>query len=99
MLPQGERLSAEKVRMTLKNGKVLRTPGLVVRYLPAHSSAVAVVVSKKVAKGAVTRNAIRRAVYQALPRPLPLVQVVFMVQKQAPDYKADIQTICSKLSS
>lgn len=54
-------------------------------------------VSKKVARLAVTRNKLRRAGYQALP-PLPRgVHVVFFIQK-ADFQTADILSLCSKLS-
>lgn len=100
MLRKAARLRADEVRLVLKNGKTLRTENIVVKYIDAPQSKVAVVVSKKVAKNAPRRNAIRRTLYDSLPRPLPTgVMLVLLVQKNVPDFSADIKTICSKLFS
>ena len=98
MLPKKHRLGAAEVRTVLKHGKVLRTPSLALKYSESSSSKVAAVVSKKVAKGAAGRNAIRRALYHQLPSPLPRAHMVFLVQKNILDFSSDLKIVCSKLS-
>lgn len=99
MLPARKRLAAAEVREILKSGKTARAGHLLMKYCPARAGAAAVVVSKKVAKSAVARNRIRRSVYRNLARVLPAKShVVILVQKNMPEYSADIKTLCSKLS-
>lgn len=66
MFRKKHRLSRAAFTHTLKTG--VRTPhayfGLI--YLPHHKNAVSVVVSKKIARGAVSRNIIRRRILHAL---------------------------------
>lgn len=84
----------------LKKGRPLRASNLTVKYIEGQGGKAAVVVSKKIARTAVRRNAIRRSIYGALPRPFPSgAHVVFLVQKSILDYTSDIKTICSKLFS
>ena len=100
MLPKRNRLGAAEVRRTLKEGKTLRTPNLALKHAEGGGSGAAVVVSKKVARTAVRRNTIRRAIYRAIPHPLPPhTSLVFLVQKNSADYTGDIKTLCSKLFS
>lgn len=100
MLKGQNRLRSGEVRAVLKDGRVLRGVSLTAKYIQADGSKMAVVVSKKIAKTAVRRNIIRRAVYSALPSPLPpRTWAVFLVQKNVPDYTSDIKTLCSKLFS
>ena len=99
MLPARKRLAAAEVREILKSGKTLRVGYLLLKYCPARAGAAAVVVSKKVAKSAVTRNRIRRSIYRELARAFPATtHIVVLVQKNVPEYSADIETICLKLS-
>lgn len=99
MLPARKRLAAAEVREILKSGKAVRSGHLLLKYCPARSGAAAVVVSKKVAKSAVARNRIRRSIYRELARALPATKhIVILVQKNMPEYSADIETLCSKLS-
>lgn len=98
MLPKSKRIGAAEVREILKNGRALRAQSVFVRFLPHQKGAAAVVVSKKVAKTAVARNKIRRAIYQSLEKKLPNAHMVFMVQKHVTNYTDDIASICSKLS-
>jgi ribonuclease P protein component len=100
MLSKSNRLSSPEVRAVLKNGRTLRTPNLVVKYIRGEKSKIAVVVSKKIARSAVKRNAIRRAVYRVLSHSLPpRNSAVLLVQKDTSDFSPDIKTLCSKLSS
>ena len=57
------------LRGVYQRGKTIRVPQMTLRYATRDSSKpyrVAVVVSKKVSKSAVTRNRIRRRVYEAV---------------------------------
>ena len=67
MLPRTARIGTQGLKEVISTGKSLRTIFLSIKYLSSGESLqCAVVVSKKVAKGAVERNCIRRAVYRAL---------------------------------
>ena len=67
MLAKTRRLGTEEVREVLARGRSQRGTTLSVKTLPTASPfRCAVVVSKKVAKTAVIRNKVRRAVYRAL---------------------------------
>lgn len=61
------------VRFTYKNGKTIRTPkmSLVFADNSRNHQRFAVVISKKVIKSAVGRNAVRRRVYEAIRLVLP----------------------------
>ena len=89
MLPKRERLTAEEVRLVLSEGRSIRGGAFcsLKTYKNKEKSAAAVVVSKKVAKSAVVRNALRRAVYASLP-PLPknTLVVVFVQKKPIEDF-------------
>ena len=97
MLPKSRRLSAREVSAVLKAGKSRRAGGVSVKYLPSPRGKAAMVVSKKVARLAVTRNRLRRAGYAALPSALPPVHAVFFIQ-QREFKKEDILSLCSMLS-
>ena len=98
MLPKRSRLTAQQVEEVLKSGKTARLAGLSAKYMPGASPKAAVVVSKKVAKGAVERNRLRRAAYAALARALPQDRhVVFFLHQPALD-PAQLRSLCSKLS-
>jgi ribonuclease P protein component len=99
MLPKVSRLTAGEVRAILKEGKSVRTPSLLAKYGLGSSAKIAVVVSKKIARKAIQRNAIRRSVYHSLPQALPSKKhVAFLVLKYPADYAPDIKIICSKLT-
>lgn len=67
MLPKGRRLTAEEVRTVLSQGRSSRAGSLSMKHLSTKDPLkVAAVVSKSVAKKAVTRNSLRRALYRAL---------------------------------
>lgn len=69
MLAKTRRLRGEEVREVLARGRGRRGAALSIKYLSTSSPfRCAVVVSKKVAKTAVVRNRVRRAVYRALDR-------------------------------
>lgn len=78
------------LNLTYKQGRVVRGPWLGLKYAlnPRRSTfRVAVVVSKKVSKSAVTRNRIRRRVYEAvraqagqLNEPYDLIFTAFSVE-------------------
>lgn len=67
MLPKKGRLTAEQVKNVLAQGRSVRTPLLSAKHIRGEGPVrVSAVVPKKVAKGAVERNRIRRALYRAL---------------------------------
>lgn len=96
MLPKRSRLRAAEVRQVIKTGRSARGAGISVKYEPASSPQVAVVISKKVAPGAVERNRLRRLVYRSLPSPLPSARMVLFVQSAKLDTGA-ILNLCSQL--
>lgn len=85
------------MRAIIKSGRSLRADGISAKYQPGQALKVAVVVSKKVAPGAIERNRLRRLVYRSLPPSLPLVHVVLFVQSAALN-SAQVATLCSQLS-
>ncbi len=71
MLPKSRRLTSYEVDDVLKYGRSRRGEYLSVKiHILSTPLRVSVVVSKSVAKKAVERNRLRRAVYQALSSPL-----------------------------
>lgn len=74
MFPKKSRLTAAEVREVLKEGSPKRVGPYAGKYLPGREPlGVAVIVSRRDAKTAVARNALRRATYQALNTlPLPM---------------------------
>lgn len=97
MLSKDKRLAASEVRQIIKSGRSVRLGALSAKYEEAQSPKYAVVVSKKVASGAVERNALRRLVYNALPPALPRARVVLFVHSQSITPE-DVIKICSQLS-
>lgn len=98
MLAKPSRLSAVEVREILKEGRSVRSTTLSAKYIRASGARAAVVVSSKVAKGAVLRNRLRRAVYRSLQQVLPKdVHVVFFLHKPVLD-PVELQQLCLKLS-
>lgn len=67
MLPKRLRLSAAEVKEVLARGKSMRVGAYTAKYLAGRSPlGVAVIVSKKVARKATTRNSLRRKAYRDL---------------------------------
>lgn len=66
MFKKTERLNRTAFTQYFKIGKRLHTDYFTLVYSPAPLQAVAVVVGKKVYKGAVERNTLRRRVYAAI---------------------------------
>lgn len=67
MLPKGRRLTSPEVTEVIRRGRPLRATHLSMKFLPSPTPfRVSAVVSKSVAKRAVRRNHLRRALYQAL---------------------------------
>lgn len=101
MLPKRRRLTAAEVREVIARGRGRRGTALSVKILETNTPLrCAVVVSKKVARGAVERNRLRRAVYRALESvPLPKTgRAVLFVQatpprEPVPAFAADIRKI------
>lgn len=79
MLPSQNRLRAHDVASLGKKGAFLRNKYFTARYIPAARIGVAVVVSKKVYKKAVDRNALRRKVYTACIPLLPSLPALHIV--------------------
>ncbi len=98
MLPKKARLTSAEVREILKSGRSARFGTLSAKYVPAATAKAAVVVSTKVAKGAVERNKLRRAAYLVLRTSLPKgVRAVFFLHKPALD-PVELASLCLKLS-
>ncbi len=97
MLPKRARMSAIEVREVIKAGRSARVALLSAKYEASATPKVAVVISKKVAPGAVERNRLRRLVYRSLPSPLPPARVVLFVQSASLTPEA-VTTLCSQLS-
>ncbi len=94
MLPKRRRLSAREVKEVMASGRPRRASLLSAKYTPNSSLLRAsAVVSKKVAKKAVERNRLRRALYRALaayrgtgPNGAPIGgTAVIFIQKVPPD--------------
>ena len=97
MLPKRSRLSAAEVRQVIKTGRSARGAGISAKYEAASFPKAAVVISKKVAHGAVERNRLRRLVYRSIPSPLPPARMVLFVQSAQLDPET-VTTLCSQLS-
>ncbi len=67
MLPRSRRLRSKEVRSIIATGQSVRTHYTSMKFVPtAGFFRAAVVVSKKIAKTAVLRNKLRRAMYTSL---------------------------------
>lgn len=67
MLPKSQRLTTEQVSAVIKNGKPFHSPFFTLRVvLGQDKGGFAAIMSKKIAKTAVSRNLARRRVYEAL---------------------------------
>lgn len=92
MLSQKNRISNRRLIDKLnKEGKAYKTSHFVFKFLPSHSedSKFAAVISKKSAPKAVSRNRLRRQVYESLRTQLktlikPIVCLVIL-KKESPD--------------
>lgn len=86
MLPSKDRLSFREVEEVFRNGHRKTSPLFsFISIVPAHRTAFAVSVSKKVAPNAVDRNKIRRRIYSALRTVKDRVvkaQIVFLPKKE-----------------
>ncbi len=107
MLSKEKRLRAAEVCAVLAEGKSAREVYISAKYVQNKGFfRSAAVVSKKVARGAVERNRLRRSVYAALRQISPSSggMAVFFVQKVPQKnmvslFAHDITRICSKLFS
>jgi ribonuclease P protein component len=102
MLAKKRRLAAAEVRHVLARGRSSRAMYISLKHLPGTTSLrAAVVVSKAVAKKAVVRNRLRRAVYRALMPITGVGEIVVFVQKIPPPplteaFAADLATLLKK---
>lgn len=93
MLHKRARLSATEVAEVLQKGRGQRAQILSLKFQATSAPfKCAVVVSKKVARSAVTRNSLRRAVYRALRETsLPATgRAILFVQSVPPENRAAI---------
>lgn len=99
MLPKRGRLSAAEVREVLAKGKPMRVGQYMGKFLPGRPAlGVAVIVSKKVARKATVRNALRRKAYleleaSALPSSGSLA--LFVQKPRSPDALVGVPTKAS----
>lgn len=94
------------LKYVYQNGKTVRGPLFSVKYTPNSKRVnfrVAVVVSKKISKLAVTRNRIRRRIYEAvrlispeITQPYDLVITVFSDQILSTPYEDLVETLRSQ---
>lgn len=68
MLPQKYRLSRDEIDDVMRRGKSLKGRYLAIKYLNESSVKTAVVVSKKVSKGAIKRNKVKRNIREVVRR-------------------------------
>lgn len=68
MLPKKHRADKKTLETVFKEGKHLKSPNFLLRYLPARGFKISFVVPKTVAKSAVLRNRLRRRGYAALEK-------------------------------
>ena len=67
MLPRSQRLSGEQLDSVMEKGRVAHSSLFLVRFLIGQTNTrIAVIASKKIAKTATVRNAIRRSTYRAI---------------------------------
>lgn len=103
MLPKKGRLTAAQVQDVLTRGRSVRTSLLSAKYVAGSNGVqVSAVVSKKVAKHAVERNRIRRALYRALHSFNVKGMAVVFVQKipdgpLTPAFAEDLVVLAGKL--
>ena len=70
MLSRLQRLSTEQLLVVIEKGRVVHSPLFVLRVLPSTGATrIAAIAPKKFAKTAVSRNKIRRSIYNAV-RPI-----------------------------
>jgi len=75
MLPKRQRITRALFSNITAHGTVFHSKNATLRILPqAHTSAFSIVVSKKVARGAVERNVLRRRAYIALANIFDTIQ-------------------------
>lgn len=80
MLPKNNRLKKEEVAEILKKGRVLSSPFFRVKYIASRKEIKASgVVSKKISKSAVKRNALRRKIYNVVSSKITELKGVSMV--------------------
>lgn len=72
MLKKAHRLSKKEFDVAWNTGRRYQSPYLTIVVAPSETFQAAAVVGKKVAKLAVDRNRLRRQVYGALERTIPL---------------------------
>ena len=84
MLPKKKRITKEIFQNIMKNGKAFHGSLFLFRYLPSKVPQYSFVVSKNVAKNAVTRNKFRRIGYNILiKQELKPVIGIFFFKKEA----------------
>ena len=103
MLPKARRLTTKEVHEVLAKGRARRASYLSVKYVATNEPLkTSVVVAKSVAKGAVERNRLRRAVYRALTPHHGRGKMLVFVQKipqNSPQavFKVELENLCTQL--
>lgn len=86
MLAKHNRLSRSDIPPLMKRGRRVRAPHMMLVFQQSVTPHFAVIVSKKVAKTAVSRNRLRRRTYtvlRLLPHGMPHVDAAIMMQTGA----------------
>jgi len=66
MLPKHKRISRDSFKLILIQGQLFHSPHFLLRTINSPKEGYATLVSKKIARGAVDRNRIRRRIYAVL---------------------------------
>ncbi len=99
MFSKSERISRTEFSPVYQRAERYHSPSLTLCYVPREKRKVSVVVSKKVAKQAVTRNRLRRQLYEALQRMLGNSTGVFIVITKPPISSKTMKAVVVELDS
>ncbi len=102
MLPKNNRLKKEEVAEILKKGRVLSSPFFRVKYIASGKETKASgVVSKKISKSAVKRNALRRKIYNVVSSQLEGIKgfsmVIFLQKTPEKDSFLELAGLLSRI--
>jgi len=92
MLPKSERITTKRFDEILKNGTTIRGVGIYAKYLPHNTSRFAVVIPKKVVKGAVQRHFLKRYLFSIIKKHkqlFPNMDITFFTTKEIKEIPKD----------
>ena len=91
MLKRKQRVTSEVFSRVLKKGKTCHSDNFTLRFISGTSGRAAVIVSKKIAKTAVSRNTIKRKVRSALVPLIPNKSLTILVYTKKGAAKLSVQ--------